>query len=260
LLTALSAKAEYENLDLCNNCDSSTRTNVAIAASNSTNGYSHVVDVLIGTVDTYYVEHSYEPGFNYSIASPVTSPTDLVAAVQEVHAFVHESVNRGATYDVATNTLSSTYRVPSSRASSASQLVNDYFLSQQISNDLRIIFVPNIAAQLQAGWRKIVLKMNIVVNVVFDDLSSAVYKLGPIYFSDHPYVLVEGSITGANGQPLQANGNGEYSIVGTSTTSSGSGSSTIYCSCELWQFPDGDGGYYVIQRNCTYYTIEPYKS
>lgn len=258
LLTAVPANAEYEKLDLCNNCDSSTRTNTAIAASNSTDGYSHVVDIQNGTVDSYYVEHSYEPGFNYSIASPVASPTDLVAAVQEVHAFVHESVNRDAIYDVATNTLTSTYRVPASRATSASQLLNDYALSQKISNDLRLMFLSNFYSKFGAAWSAVILKMNIVVNVVFVDGSSAVYKLGPIFNSDHPYVLVFSSITGPNGQPLQTgSGGGEYAIIGTSTTSSGSGSSTIICNCELWQFPDGNGGYYVIQRNCTYSTMEP---
>ena len=32
---------------------------------------------------------------------------------------------------------------------------------------------------------------------------------------------------------------------------------TIYGSCEIWQFPDGNGGHYYLERNCNYWMMTP---
>lgn len=250
--SSLEANASLENLSLCNNCEPSTNRVMAIAASNSMNGVAHVVDVQNGIVNSYYVEHSNEPGFSYSFATQTATPSDLTQAVQQVHYYVSERVSNGARFDTAANVLTENVRIPSSIATTASSL-NIYENSQAVSNYLRLMLVPNIGYQFQASWRAVVLKMKIVVNVVFEDGSSAVYKMGPIFFSDHPYILVEGSITGPNGNPLQSSSGVE--VVGTRSWNDTSGGTTILCECELWRFPDGNGGFYVIPRNCTYKTI-----
>lgn len=49
-----------------------------------------------------------------------------------------------------------------------------------------------------------------------------------------------------------SSGGGGGSYVGTTTSDVGGGGGTLTQTCELWSFPDGNGGRYFIQRNCSF--------
>lgn len=51
--------------------------------------------------------------------------------------------------------------------------------------------------------------------------------------------------------PLQGGGPGGF----TNDSYPGMGGGSIFQSCELWQFPNGNGGYYYLERNCSFYMV-----
>jgi hypothetical protein len=51
--------------------------------------------------------------------------------------------------------------------------------------------------------------------------------------------------------PLQGGSGGGYATISYPSSNGG----TIFQSCELWRFPDGLGGHYVIERNCSFQLI-----
>jgi hypothetical protein len=72
----------------------------------------------------------------------------------------------------------------------------------------------------------------------------------PTSSASRPFKYVEGSARDSNGQPIcsAAIGGG-----GESYAFSGGSFSGISGSCELWSFPDGTGGRYIMEMNCNFF-------
>jgi hypothetical protein len=228
--------------DVITSCYDCNATDVKNSALNSTprNDIVHVVNFKAGVVKSFKVEHEFEPGFEIHMARPTTTPYEIEDATREISYVVKSVIQNGGKFNKYTNILTDTVDIPGSIAGTSSD-VKDYLNSQAVSNYLRLKLVADFWDKFDKAWEKVIEKITFKVEAKFADGSTAIYSLGPIFFSDHPFILEHNSIKDSNGNLISnsttsAGGNVSYG----STISSGGG---------------GGGGFGGISRQCRGYTI-----
>lgn len=70
-----------------------------------------------------------------------------------------------------------------------------------------------------------------------------------VYCAEHPY-------SSECSSELDFENEGEFTGHLSNHTANGAGSITVIYSCEVWQFPDGNGGKYLLERNCVYQFVD----
>lgn len=113
----------------------------------------------------------------------------------------------------------------------------------------------NTVLQNVAGnwWSSVTGK--VVVGLVISSQAEAYYQ----FVKNHPIAVTAycdatqntNAAECAPNAPLQGGSAGGY----TNDSYPGIGGGSIFQSCELWQFPNGDGGHYFLERNCQFYSI-----
>lgn len=259
VLTALIILSNFafasDPVAFCNNCNGEIAKEKALAKVYR--GRVHIIDLEMNRVYSFHVTRSNEPGFTFHEANRIPSPQDLLDLVSEISLVILHSTQNGASFDRSKNILNDTVYINLPGVVSSRDLYT-YENSQAVSNHLRMIKLPNFYYIFKAAWQSVIREFIIVVQVKFSDGSSAVYRLGPILFSDHPYVLVDGSIVNPIGKPIDRNGlvlanpSGDARKEGFIDNRVNQGGQFLTQRCELWSFPNGNGGRYFLERNCVY--------
>jgi len=197
--TSLTAKAEDVYMS-CNGCSYIEHEEAALKVM-PRNGIVHLLDAQAGQVVSYEVVHEYESGTHIRYVNRIASPTDLIAASQSLGQLISQTLASGGTFDTYRNTLTQTVDIPPHIATKSAQLV-EHEVSARVSNHLRIVLIAEFSQKLSKAWERVVEKIIFKVEAKFADGSTAIYALGPIFFSDHPFILERDSIKDPNGIPL----------------------------------------------------------
>lgn len=80
----------------------------------------------------------------------------------------------------------------------------EYEVSMHVSEYLRAQLLASFGSQFKKAWEKVIEQIIFKVEAKFADGSTAIYALGPIFFSEHPFILERDSIKDPNGVPLFA--------------------------------------------------------
>lgn len=201
LLNAIVASAKAE--DIVTVCSSCSPSQVEKSALQATSGYGtvHVVDFKTGQVQSFHVMHEFELGLEMHVALPEYTPYTITTAAREISYVLNDVVSNGGNYNEHTNTLTQTLIIPSHIAATSTD-VREYVKSQAVSNFIRLELIADFWSKFDKAWQKVVEKIIFKVEAEFPDQTTAIYTLGPIFFSDHPFILERGSIKDVNGNPI----------------------------------------------------------
>jgi hypothetical protein len=206
LSTTLSVAKAEDVVALCNGCTSAQIEKAALQ-SKTYPGTVHVVDFTTGVTKSFRVEHDYEPGFEFHTATPITPPSEIANAARTVNELVSDVIANGGTYNKASNILTRTVLIPSSIASTSTD-VRDIFIREEVSEHLRKRYARTLLSQLQVAWQAVVQKIIFQVNAKFADGSTATYVFNSLYVSTGAFLLNWDTIRDKDGKPALNDGVG----------------------------------------------------
>jgi hypothetical protein len=230
-------------VSVCNGCSASQIKEIALKSQRYF-GKVHVVDLTTGQVKTFDVEHETEPGFEFDRATSISTDSETRAAAQAVNNLINAAKAKGGTFDKVRSILTETVSIPKEIASTSTD-VRDYLISQNVSQHLREKLLQSFWQKFSAAWQKVVQKILFKVQAKFEDGSIAIYTIGPIFFSDHPFVLERDSLKDANGNPVSSSGSagsGSSEDIGYEDTFLNSGLQAFTLLCRSYTTTSSDGG------------------
>jgi len=233
----------------------------------------------------YYDENigiPLEPSIRYLLAIPQALPADVIPAINGYHelkaAFeqyrnsntvnIISSDTRGAAIFQSSNSLANgcgnpnepwSYAIipnfPFEAACDSHDICYTGTRSKGSCDDEFRFNMRNTILQHAAGswWSSVTGKA--LVSLLLSSQAELYYQ----FVKNHPIALAAycgatqntSAAECAPNAPLQGGSGGGYATISYPSLNGG----TMFQSCELWRFPNGLGGHYVIERNCTFHYV-----